>query len=225
MKRMSYQSSGKALLFFVIGLLCSCRDSAEKSPDTSSLYAFSHYGKTFSDLNDTHLSAAQSIGIEPVSSREEAEEMKGKLEEVESNDNYQIDELTHSIPFLVPQAKELLEDIAENMLDSLENKRIPAYTINVTSITRTKDDIKSLQRKNGNSSSNSAHLYGTTFDVSYVRFNQKPSSSWFGSKKTEGASTALLKSVLAQVLYDLRKEDRCYVRYEVKQGCFHITAR
>ncbi len=217
--------SSKILLFCVFALISSCKDEAKKSPDTSSLYAFSHYGKTFSDLNETHLSAAQSIGIEPVSSREEAVGLKGKLEEVKSNKNYQIDELTHSIPFLVPKAKELLEDIAENMSDSLVNKRIPAYTINVTSITRTQEDIKNLQRNNSNSSSNSAHLYGTTFDVSYVRFNQKTDNGWFGTKKSEEASTALLKSVLAQVLYDLRKEGRCYVRYEVKQGCFHITAR
>ena len=34
-----------------------------------------------------------------------------------------------------------------------------------------------------------------------------------------------LKTVLAEVLRDLREAGRCYVRYEVKQGCFHVTAR
>ena len=34
-----------------------------------------------------------------------------------------------------------------------------------------------------------------------------------------------LKLVLAEVLRDLRKSDKCYIKYELKQGCFHITAR
>jgi hypothetical protein len=34
-----------------------------------------------------------------------------------------------------------------------------------------------------------------------------------------------LKAVLAEVLRDLKKSGRCYVKHEVKQACFHITAR
>ena len=34
-----------------------------------------------------------------------------------------------------------------------------------------------------------------------------------------------LKWVLAEVLRDMRESGRCYVKYEVKQGCFHITVR
>ena len=43
-----------------------------------------------------------------------------------------------------------------------------------------------------------------------------------GAEKEE---TDKLKSVLAEVLQDLRKQKKCYVRYEFKQGCFHITVR
>lgn len=38
-----------------------------------------------------------------------------------------------------------------------------------------------------------------------------------------GADT--LKLVLAEVLRDLKQADRCYVKYEIKQACFHITSR
>ena len=38
-----------------------------------------------------------------------------------------------------------------------------------------------------------------------------------------GADT--LKLVLSEVLRDLREAERCYVKYELKQGCFHITTR
>ena len=34
-----------------------------------------------------------------------------------------------------------------------------------------------------------------------------------------------LKWVLSEVLRDMREAKRCYVKYEVKQGCFHLTAR
>jgi hypothetical protein len=27
------------------------------------------------------------------------------------------------------------------------------------------------------------------------------------------------------VLRDLKKKEKCYVKYELKQACFHITAR
>jgi len=31
--------------------------------------------------------------------------------------------------------------------------------------------------------------------------------------------------VLSEVLRDLRKAEKCYIKYELKQGCFHITTR
>ena len=34
-----------------------------------------------------------------------------------------------------------------------------------------------------------------------------------------------LKWVLSEVLRDMREEGRCYIKYEVKQGCFHMTVR
>jgi hypothetical protein len=34
-----------------------------------------------------------------------------------------------------------------------------------------------------------------------------------------------LKFVLSEVLRDLREQGRCYIKYEVKQGCFHMTVR
>jgi hypothetical protein len=34
-----------------------------------------------------------------------------------------------------------------------------------------------------------------------------------------------LKFVLSEVLRDIRQEERCFIKYEVKQGCFHMTVR
>ena len=32
-----------------------------------------------------------------------------------------------------------------------------------------------------------------------------------------------LNATVSEVLNDIRLQKRCYVKYEVKQGCFHIT--
>ena len=34
-----------------------------------------------------------------------------------------------------------------------------------------------------------------------------------------------LKWILSEVLNDMRRQNRCYIKYEVKQGCFHITVK
>ena len=92
----------------------------------------------------------------------------------------------------------------------------------VTSVLRTVKDVKKLRRRNVNASANSAHCYGTTFDVSWKRF-EKVEDPDGRPMQDVGADT--LKLVLAEVLRDLQKAQRCYVKYEVRQGCFHITTR
>ena len=130
-----------------------------------------------------------------------------------------MEELTHSIPYLVPEAAKLLEDIGRNFQDSLRNLNASIYKVKVTSVTRTVDDVKNLKKRNTNSSENSAHQYGTTFDVSWARFTK------VDEEDTLNIDRDRLKMVLAMVLRDLQKADRCYVKHERKQGCFHITAR
>ena len=41
----------------------------------------------------------------------------------------------------------------------------------------------------------------------------------------QDVSADTLKLVLSEVLRDLRKAEKCYIKYELKQGCFHITTR
>jgi hypothetical protein len=141
---------------------------------------------------------------------------------VASGDHYTVDSLTHSIPYLIPQAQELLDAIGRNFLDSLENKGLNPNQILVTSVLRTQEDVARLRRRNGNASPNSAHAYATTFDISYRRFHKVEDPD---GRPLQDVSPDTLKLVLSEVLRDLRQADRCYVKYELKQGCFHITAR
>ena len=180
------------------------------------------YRRTFGDLNEAHLNVAQAIGITPIASRKEAEHMKEKLQHIETNDLYVVDSLTHSIPYLIKGAAQLLDTIGTNFLDSLTAKGLNPNKIIVTSVLRTEDDVKRLRRRNGNASVNSAHFYGTTFDVSWKRFKKVEDED---GRPLQDVSSDTLKLVLSEVLRDLRKADKCYIKYELKQGCFHITTR
>lgn len=175
---------------------------------------FQNYQSTFRDLNDKHLIAARQWGIRPIKSDEDLDAQLGKLDEISSCRLYEVDDLSHSLPYLVPRAVDLLETIAGNFKDSLSNKGLSRCKIIVTSLLRTNASVKKLRQGNTNASANSAHIYGTTFDVAYARY-----------KGSDGESQDKLKSVLAEVLRDLQKKKKCYVRYEYKQGCFHITVR
>ncbi len=210
--------SVRVLIFvvFCVAMVMGCGES-EPIKKEFKIVPFGRYSAKFGDLNDKHLAAAKSIGIKPIASRKEAEKLGGKLREIETCKYYKVDKLTHSIPFLVPKAEDLLEAIGKNFIDSVKSKGASGYKIIVTSVLRPEEDIKNLRRRNGNASSNSAHRYGTTFDIAYTRFDH------IDNKYT--VPEAHLKHALAEVLLDLKKANKCYVKYEVKQGCFHITAR
>ena len=180
--------------------------------------------REFNDMNDTHLAAAQQIGIRPLSTRAGIPGASRKLHLICGNmgfwapEPYIVDRLTHSSPYLVKEAADLLYEIGVNFQDSLRNKHLPEYRIVVTSVLRTDADVKSLSRRNINASKRSVHCYGTTFDISYKRFVKV-------DKDSADARDVDLIAVLGEVLRDLKKAGRCYVKYEVKQACFHITAR
>ena len=201
---------------------CKEKDMSMKMNNPRNIRGVISYKRSFGDLNDVQLATAKKIGIRPISTREEAEEMKDRLIEIAACERYGLDSLTHSIPYLIPQASALLDTIGVNFLDSLENKGLNPNKIIVTSVTRTKDDVKRLRRTNGNASMNSCHFYGTTFDVSWKRFEKVEDHD---GRPMQDVRSDTLKLVLSVVLRDLRKADRCYVKYELKQGCFHITAR
>ena len=203
----------------LLACLLICSACKEKRGELKKIWYNGSYNRDFNDLNPVHLAEAQKIGIEPVPSREAAEHASRQMEEIETNKYYEVEELTHSIPYLVPEAATLLEDIGRNFQDSLRNLNASIYKVKVTSVTRTVDDVKNLKKRNSNSSANSAHQYGTTFDVSWARYTKVDEEDTLNIDKDQ------LKMVLAMVLRDLKKADRCYVKHERKQGCFHITAR
>ena len=123
---------------------CKKKDMSLKLNEPRNIRGVVSYKRSFGDLNEKHLNVAQAIGIRVLSSREEAEKMREQLQPITTNELYAVDSLKGLNP----------------------NKII------VTSVLRTQDDVKRLRRRNGNASPNSAHFYGTTFDVSWKRFQK-----------------------------------------------------
>ena len=185
------------------------------------IFSVPHFGNTFPDQQDVQIQAANQHGVAPVQNREEAEHSKGKLVYVGSNPFFYVDKLNNSIPYLVPKASVLLQDIGRAYFDSLQIKGIPLHKIIVTSILRTKDDVSKLRTRNGNATENSCHLYGTTFDICYNRYKQIQTKD----QPRRQVQNDTLKWVFSEVLRDFREKNRCYIKYEVHQGCFHITVR
>ena len=183
------------------------------------IFSVPHFGNTFPDQQDVQILAATKHGVKPVQNRLEAENSKGKLVYVGSNPFFYVDKLNNSIPYLVPRASVLLQDIGRAYFDSLQIKGIPLHKIIVTSILRTKDDVAKLRTRNSNATENSCHLYGTTFDVCYNRYKTVQTAS----EPRREVRNDSLKWVLSEVLRDMRQANRCLVKSEVNQGCFHIT--
>ncbi|MBR2097554.1 MAG: hypothetical protein IJ907_06675 [Prevotella sp.] len=181
-----------------------------------------NYAVAFPDTNGLQLTAANRWGVTPVANREDAESRKRELVYVGANPYYHVDPLYSSIPYLVPRAAVLLQDIGQAFFDSLYVKGVPLHKIIVTSVLRSQEDVAKLRRRNGNATENSCHLYGTTFDICYNRYKTVENPD--GPHRREVRNDTL-KWVLSEVLRDMREQDRCYIKYEVKQGCFHMTVR
>ena len=233
MSIVNYQLSTIRLVLLLAGLIfafsaCGTKSDDQK-PKTDTIIEDTmvfYPGRTFSykdkfrDTQAKQVQAAQAIGLKtPPQNRQEAAKMRSQLSLIKSNKNYIVDSLTHSIPYLVPAAAAELERIGAEFADILQRNGLPHYQFYVTSVLRTKDDVKQLQKSgNINATTNSCHNYGTTFDLAYYRYNKV-------TRTREYMHQDNLKLVLGQVLLNEQRAGRIYVKYEQKQACFHITVR
>lgn len=201
-------------------------DSVNKK---TKLYSLSgkiwNYDECFADTQYQHNYAARKFGIEPVEKRSDVLALANqyKVVSIDNSPFFVVDDLKYSMPYLIPSAKELLTRISINFIDSLQSKGHKLYLPIVSSVLRTTSDVEKLRRRNRNATDDSCHSYGTTFDITYSRFMpltglQTPvdSAEWRDSE---------LKLTLAEVIYDLRDQGKCFVKHEKKQPCFHITVR
>ena len=216
------------LLAILLVVLGGCRSDSPKSQRTDIIEdtLVAYPGRTFSykdkfrDTQAKQEQAAKAIGLStPPQNRQQAAKMRSQLTLIKTNQNYIVDSLTHSIPYLVPTAAAELESIGREFADILQRNNLPHYRFYVTSVLRTKDDVKYLQKSgNVNATTNSCHCYGTTFDLAYYRYDKV-------TRTREYMHQDNIKLVLGQVLLNHQRAGKIYVKYEWRQACFHITVR
>lgn len=187
-------------------------------PSSPADTAHEDYRSYFNDVQKVQIIAARKYGIKPIKNRTAAQQaiQTGNLVKLSTCRNYKLAPMSHSIPYLTNNAAQLLSDIGGNFRDSLNSKGMCAHKIVVTSVLRTDEDVERLMKQNSVAVKNSAHRHATTFDISYRDYER------VGLGRTDKSE---LKKVLSQVLIDLKERRRCYVKYEVKSGCYHITVR
>lgn len=174
--------------------------------------------KVFNDNNDTQLEAARKNGIaNPY--RQYNPEHDSSLVRIYSNYLYCVDEMDYSSPYLVHDAALLLQMLAtrfHQIVNQCKEAEGHTYRLIVTSALRTPSSVTRLRRYNRNASDKSCHIYGTTVDVSYIRFLRDDNVV---------VNEVFLQQALAKAFYELRYEGLCYVKYERHQSCYHFTLR
>ena len=142
-----------------------------------------------------------------------------ELIKIENSKFFIIDNLTHSYPYLTEDGSNLLNKVGKLFNLKISNSDLKDTKFIVTSLTRTTESINRLQKSgNKNSNKQSAHLFGECFDITYKRFSNR-------YVKLKPCHLNYLKEVLAGVLYDLKKDKKCWAITEKRQPCFHVVSR
>lgn len=164
----------------------------------------------FDDGVSKHKTAYQFEGIQPQKLDKDLTKLlkRGILLEIKSTDVLHVDFMPHSKPFLLPKSRNFILHLSEEYDKRCKSNGLKTIPIHLTSGTRSIDGVKRLQKNNQNSIEDSPHLRGKTFDISYSQFglNGKPH----------------LK-LLVNLLYTYKRQKKCFVKFEKKQNCLHIT--
>lgn len=176
--------------------------------------------KMFNDLNDEHLATAKRYGLDAAPKTREDINTR-RLVQIKDNDYIKIWNLKYSVPYLTRSAATELDAISRAFSDSLRNHRLLPYKIVVSSVLRTEEDVQRLRKSgNPNASANSAHCYGTTFDIAYTRYYRDDEES-----QEAFMQPFELTKVLGEVLRDRKAQGKILCKYERNEHCFHITVK
>lgn len=196
------------------------RRHLEKMPELTQRIKVNYFGNLrpyFNDSNYVHWQEAESYGLQPLSDTRSHWQLNRPIVKVTTCADYFLDTLIFSRPYLVPEAAATLREIGHRFRDTIAARGGGDYRIKVTSVLRTPQTVRRLRRRNRNAIDSSVHQLGTTFDISYASF--------VASSPAPARSVDDLKGILAEVLKAMREENKIWVKYEVGQPCFHITAR
>ncbi len=173
------------------------------------------------DFNEVHLRHAKKNGLkQPIKTNADFEnaidslQKNGTLVEITDSKYYYIPRLTHSKPYLTPEAAYLLQEIGMRFHEKLREHDLPKYKFEVASLLRTEESQKQLRKVNRQATQNSSsHFYGCSFDISYSRYER------FGKCYREQK----LENLLTETLRELRRDCRLLIVNEKRNKCYHIT--
>jgi len=133
-----------------------------------------------------------------------------KLVEVSDGRGYRINRLKYSNAVLLPEVRDLLEDMGNDYADALKGTDSEGTVFRVTSMTRTNNQQRSLRKRNRNATKSlSTHSYGASFDIAFMdRANEDDNCN----RPTREIQKLLLR---------YQNEGRILIIPE--GGCMHIT--
>ena len=178
------------------------------------------YSKKLNDRIADYAYQAKLTGIEKCYNESDIRKrvLTGQLSRVRSGRRFIVKNMEYSHPYLTRESKKLLNEIARRFRKKVRKDGLMGSKFTVTSMTRTYENLKLLGKTNINASENSPHINGNAFDISYARF-------LFKKLYVTECDKWYMKEALAEVIWQLKKEKKCWATYERKQGCFHVVSR
>lgn len=178
------------------------------------------FSRKLRDILPDYIGESRVTGIRKCNTKRELirKAAQNEVFRIRDSRGFVVEDLSYSYPYLTKEGKTLLREIGKRFRKKISGTRLRGSDFRITSMTRTAEEFKKLKKSNSNASENTPHFYGNAFDISYVKFSAR---KWF----VTDCDKYFLKEALAQVIWQLREEKRCWATYEIKQGCFHVVAR
>lgn len=136
------------------------------------------------------------------------------LSYIESTNTYSIGWMEYSVPFLFPEAKTMLSEIAQDFQDSLKQQSLPKHKLRVTSLIRSIGAQKRLTQNE----SPTPYWYGYTFSISHHHFIKI-------NLLRDTIDGHLLKDTFEKILMKKQKNNKILVHSDKDSSFFTITLR
>lgn len=125
-------------------------------------------------LNEDHVAAARRNGVGPVrdSANVAALVRSGDLVRLPDSTRWWVlRDLDRSLPYVTPGTRAALEEIGRRFHVRLDERGLPPFRLDITSVLRTSRQQEALRKRNGNAAETvSSHQFGTTVDIAYLSF-------------------------------------------------------
>ncbi|HEV2149912.1 MAG TPA: DUF5715 family protein, partial [Longimicrobiaceae bacterium] len=191
------------------------------------------------DVNAEQVATARSLGVRAGSEAEiERLRREGRLVALGDSTAYWVlREMDHSVPYVTPDARAMLEELGHRFHARLDSLGLPRYRMKVTSALRTAETQAELRKTNSYAAwTTSAHEFGTTADVSHERF-AVPAEAPAGASRPPALREAevemleevgkehsrVLQAELGRAIAAMRDEGALHVMMENRQPVYHMT--